>query len=113
MLVLVFWLLLAGQQDFEASFQIPVEVKNVPAEMTVTAPIQPKVRIRIRGLRKDASTLNEKNVRAELDLSLASLGRRTFSITPENIQLPKEAVRIVNIEPRQIVFGFKKNSDAK
>jgi len=112
-LVLVFWLLLAGQQDFEASFQIPVEVKNVPAEMTVTAPIQPKVRIRIRGLRKDASTLNEKNVRAELDLSLASLGRRTFSITPENIQLPKEAVRIVNIEPRQIVFGFKKNSDTK
>ena len=112
-LVVALWLLLAGQQDFEVSFHVPVEIKNVPAEMSVVDPLTPKVRIRVRGLRKDASTLNERNVHAELDLSLAAAGRRTFAITPEDIHLPKEAISVVNIEPRQIVFRFQKNRDPK
>jgi len=107
LLVLVFWLLLAGQQDFEVAFAVPLEVRNVPAAMKIAEPLDPKVRIRVRGLRKDASVLSEKNVHAELDLSPAATGRRSFALTRDLFMLPNERVYIVNIEPAQITFRFQ------
>jgi hypothetical protein len=106
LLVLVFWLLLAGQQDFEVAFAVPLEVRNVPAAMKIAEPLDPKVRIRVRGLRKDASVLSEKNVHAEIDLSSATTGRRSFSLTRDLFMLPNERVYIVSIEPPQITFKF-------
>ncbi|MCU0596141.1 MAG: diadenylate cyclase [Desulfobacterota bacterium] len=106
LLVLVFWLLLAGQQDFEVTFAVPLDVRNVPAAMKIAEPLDPKVRIKIRGLRKDASVLSEKNVHAELDLSAAATGKRSFSLTRDLFMLPNERVYIVSIEPSQVTFKF-------
>jgi diadenylate cyclase len=106
-LVLAMWLLLAGQQNFEVALSVPIEVKNVPAQMEIVEPLNPKVRIRVRGLRKDAGTLSEKNVHVELDLAGADAGRRVFPVTRENILLPNERVSLVNIEPPQVTFKFQ------
>jgi diadenylate cyclase len=106
-LVLALWLLLAGQQNFEVALFVPIEVKNAPARMEIVDPLNPKVRVRVRGLRKDAGTLTEKNVHVELDLAAAAAGRRVFSITREQILLPNERVSIVAIEPPQMTFKFK------
>jgi diadenylate cyclase len=106
LLVLVFWLLLAGQQDFEVAFTVPLEMRNVPAAMKITEPLDPKVRIRVRGLRKDASVLSEKNVHAEIDLSTAATGKRSFALTRDIFMLPNERVYLVSIEPSQITFKF-------
>jgi uncharacterized protein (TIGR00159 family) len=106
LLVLIFWLLLAGQQDFEVAFAVPLEVRNVPAAMKIADPVDPKARIRVRGLRKDASVLSEKNVHAELDLSPAATGKRSFALTRDLFMLPNERVYVVSIEPSQITFKF-------
>jgi hypothetical protein len=73
-------------------------------------PLDPQVRVRIRGLRKDSGTLTERNVRAVVDLAAAAAGRRTFLITREEILLPNERVSIVSIEPSQITFGLQKKT---
>ena len=106
-LVSILWLLLAGQQDFEAAFSVPLGIKNLPAKMQIMEPLTPKVKIKVRGLRKDASTLNERNVLAQIDLSLARFGRTVFPITREHIQFPNDRIHVVNIEPSQIEFKFK------
>lgn len=106
-LVLVLWLLLAGQQNFEVALTLPLEAKNIPAEMEIVEPMDPQVRIRVRGLRKDAGTLSVKNVRVELDLSAAAAGRRTFPVTRGEILLPNERVSIVGVEPSQMTFRFQ------
>jgi diadenylate cyclase len=110
-LVLALWLLLAGQQNFEVAFTLPLGVRNIPAEMEIVAPLDAQVRLRVRGLRKDAGTLSEKNVRVELDLAAAAAGRRTFPITREEILLPNERVSIVSIEPSQMTFKFQQKTD--
>jgi diadenylate cyclase len=106
-LVSLLWLLFAGQQDFEATFGVPLQLAGKPEQMEILQPLNPKVRITVRGLRKDASTLSEKNVLAELDLSMASLGRRIFPITRNNIRLPNDRIQVVRIEPAQVEFKFK------
>jgi diadenylate cyclase len=109
-LVLALWLMLAGQQNFEVALTLSLETRNVPGEMEVVEPLDPQVRVRIRGLRKDSGTLTERNVRAVVDLAAAAAGRRTFLITREEILLPNERVSIVSIEPSQITFGLQKKT---
>lgn len=106
-LVSLLWLLLAGQQDFERAFTLPLEIKNIPSDMEVQEPLKPDVQVTVRGLRKDASTLSEKNVLAAIDLSMARLGKRIFIITRDNIQLPNDRIQVVKIEPTQVAFKFK------
>ena len=107
-LVCMIWLLLAGQQDFEVSLSVPLALKGLPAGMEIVEPLNPRVSLRVRGLRKDASTLGEKNVGAEMDLSRAEDGRRTYFITRDQISLPNESIYVVGIDPPQIRFQFKK-----
>ena len=109
-LVTVFWLMLAGQQNFEVSVNVPIELRNIPANLQIVEPANPMVKVTCRGLRKDASTLNPDNVRARLDLTLAKWGRRTFRITRDQITLPTDRISIVNIEPKQIKFKLRQTS---
>lgn len=108
--VSIFWLLLAGQQNFEVTITLPLEMKNKPPDLELVSPLDPVVKVRLKGLRKDASVLGPHNVRAELDISLAKLGRRTFRIEPRHILLPHDRVKVVGIEPQVIKFSFKKAS---
>ena len=101
------WLLLAGQQDFEATFSIPLEIKNLPPTVEILEPLDPSVKIKVRGFRKDVSILNEKNVSVKIDLSSASSGKTSLSINREHISLPNDKINVVNIEPNQFKLEFK------
>ena len=106
-LVSFLWLLLAGQQNFEVTLRVPVEIKNLPDKMEILEPMKPEVQITVRGLRKDASVISEKNVQAGVDLSSARFGDRIFRITRDHLVLPNDRVSVVNIKPRQVEFKFK------
>ncbi|OGP61346.1 MAG: TIGR00159 family protein [Deltaproteobacteria bacterium RBG_13_49_15] len=106
-LVSVIWLLLAGQQDFEVTLQVPVDLINLPTNMKIVEPTKPTVKVVARGLRKDASTLNARDVDIKLDLSRASLNRKTYRITKDHVALAYHRIDIVRIEPTEISFVFE------
>lgn len=106
-LVTMLWLLLAGQQDFEATISIPLGIKDLPPAVEILEPLDPRVKIKVRGFRKDVSILNEKNVSVKIDMSSASSGKTTLSINREHISLPNDKINVVNIEPNQFKFEFK------
>jgi uncharacterized protein (TIGR00159 family) len=106
-LVSMFWLLLAGQQNFEVTLKVPLEIKNIPAEMEIWEPVNPEVQITVRGLRKDASILSNRNVHAEIDLSMVRLDNRIFRITRDQIVLPNDRINVVHIEPPQMEFKLR------
>lgn len=101
------WLLLAGQQDFEVSLNVPLDLRSLPAAVEIVEPVNPEIRITVRGLRKDASVLGKNNIRAELDLSLARAGKRAFLVTRDRVYLPNDRVQVVRIEPSRIDFTFR------
>ena len=107
-LVVVLWVMLAGQQDFEVTLSVPLEVRNLPSGMTVTEPLSQAIRIKVRGLRKDASTVNVRNLQVGLDLSKETAGKKSFPITMANIQLPNDKLNIVSIDPPQVTLSLEK-----
>jgi len=106
-LVCLFWLLLAGQQNFEVTIRVPLEVKNLPEKIEVSEPVNPEIAITVQGLRKDASTLSSRNVHAEIDLSMARFGNRIFRITRDQIILPNDRIKVVSIEPPLLEFRLR------
>ncbi len=106
-LVCAVWLVFAGQQDFEATFTVPLTAENLPAGMKIIEPQKPTVTLTVRGLRKDASVLSHRNVHVKLDLTLAGAGRRTFRISRFNIEMPIESVDIIKIDPTEIKFDMQ------
>jgi hypothetical protein len=105
--VVVLWVTLAGQQDFETTVTVPLGITNMPPQFDIVEPVNPQVEITIRGLRKDAGAMDQDDVMVEVDMSLARLGRRTFSITRENIRLPNDRINVVNINPTKIKFDLR------
>ena len=105
-LVSVVWLALAGQQDFEVTISVPIEVLNLPAHLVVMEPQKPMVTITARGLRKDASTLSDRNVDVDLDLRHASAEHNVYRINRWDISLPTDQIDIVKLEPKEIMFSF-------
>jgi uncharacterized protein (TIGR00159 family) len=108
LLVSLLWILLAGQQDFEVTLRVPLEVKYLPHTLEIVEPLNPHLRVTVRGLRKDASTLSPQNVHASVNLSTAQEGRFSFPIARENILLPNDRLQITNIQPSKIEFVLRK-----
>ena len=106
-LVCVIWMLLAWQQNFEVILRVPLETKNLSAKMEILRPVKPWIRIIVQGLRRDASTLDESNVHARINLSRASAGKKSYSITRNQIVLPNDRVRVVRIEPSKVEFELR------
>jgi len=109
-LVFLVWLLLAGQQNFEVTLKIPIEVRNLPAMMEILEPVNPEVEITVQGVRKDASTLSRRNVHAELDLATARPGNKVFRMSRDQIVLPSDRIEIVRIKPPTMEFKLRETS---
>jgi hypothetical protein len=110
LMVLVLWVTLAGQQDFETTLTVPLSTINMPPQYEIVDPVDPKVDITIRGLRKDAGAMDPNNVVVEIDMSLSRLGRRTFAITRDNVRLSNDRINVININPAKIKFDLKDTS---
>jgi diadenylate cyclase len=109
-MICLFWLLLAGQQNFEVTLRVPLEVRNLPPSIEIVEPVNPEVEITVQGLRKDASTLNRRNVHAEIDLSTSRPGNRAFRMSRDQIVLPSDRIEIVRIKPPLMEFKLRETS---
>jgi diadenylate cyclase len=107
-LVSVLWLLLAGQQNFQVSLRVPVDLKDFPEGIEIVRPVNPEVTLTVRGVRKDASTLKPNDVNVSLDLSFARAGTKIFRITRDRVVLGNDRLLVVGIDPPQLEFEFRK-----
>jgi len=112
-LVAALWLLLAGQQDFQASFKVPLQVEGLPASLILAEPVDPEIEVTVRGLRKEVSLLNEENVRATVNIDRSGPGTVSIALGREMVSLPSERVRVIGIKPEQMVFSLAKEQPAQ
>jgi len=105
LLVFLFYIMLAGQQNYSQTLFVPIEYINIPANKKLVSP--PKnAKIFIKGLRKLVASLKSEQIRIELDVSLAQWGRRTYNITEGNINLPS-GIHLDYIDPTVVKLDFR------
>jgi uncharacterized protein (TIGR00159 family) len=101
------WVLaVPGSRQAESEIRVPVRVKDLPAALTLESIEPAEVVARFRGSQRDLFFLGGSDVRVEIDASLASLGRRTFALAPENVFHP-EGMTLLEISSDKIQLSLQ------
>jgi hypothetical protein len=101
-LVIALWyLFVPGSRSVEFTFEVPVVIQNLPPGYEVDA-IEPKtVRAKFVGPRRSFYIFDEGRLEATIDGSLVKLGRRTFQLSHEMLNYPKD-LTLQRLDPERV-----------
>ncbi len=99
--VFVWYLAEQGAQPEERNFFVPLVFTNFPPNMQITSDVPPRVNISGRIRRRDLRSFDPSEAQAVIDLSNVTAGTFQYTLTDQNISVPKE-FSIVRINPSQI-----------
>jgi YbbR domain-containing protein len=99
------WLAVTRDPVAEVALDIPVEVRNIPADLEISSEIVPKAQIRLRGPERVIHQLQSSDVYADIEFSGVRPGERTFDLTAQQIHQPA-GLEIVQIVPSQFHLTF-------
>jgi diadenylate cyclase len=106
-LALGFWyVFVPGAKTIQVQYKIPVSVQNVPPHLTVEEIQPPEVTATFVGPRRSFYLFDLRKVRATVDVAMAEMGRRTFTISEQNLRYPKE-LTLEGISPSSVRIAVK------
>jgi uncharacterized protein (TIGR00159 family) len=106
-LALALWVLVVlGSEVDEMSLNVPVEVTNVPAGYLLQSTSPPVVRVHLSGVRRRLFLLEPSDLTVSIDALLAQLGRRSFEVTPQDVDAPP-GITVTSVEPDRVVLDLE------
>jgi uncharacterized protein (TIGR00159 family) len=107
-LAIGFWyIFVPGSKTVDVSYSVPVIVENLPADLQVEQIEPPVVSATFRGPRRAFYLFNSSKIKVAIDVSMAELGRRTFTISEKNIQYPKE-LTLQDVSPSTLRLSVRR-----
>jgi YbbR domain-containing protein len=88
-LVIAVGLWVAGHRDIERAIEVPVEFRNIPADLIVLDNRVDYVVLRLTGPRTLVSTLDSDDVKLRIDLSGAKSGSVSYPLGPASFNVPR------------------------
>lgn len=100
------WFLISrDEQPAEVELAGPIVFQNVPPHLEISYESIPEAHIRVRGPERVIRQLQGNEIHAEIDLSDAKPGERTFDLTSQQVRHPRD-VRVVQVVPSQLHLAF-------
>lgn len=97
-LIIAVGLWVAGHRDTERAIEVPLEFRNIPADLMVMDNRVDYVVLRLMGPRTLVSTLDADNVKLSLDFSGAKSGPLSYPLAADEFNIPR-GVTIARITP--------------
>jgi YbbR domain-containing protein len=89
------------------TYSVPVSVQNLPRGFVLEEVQPPAVSVTLAGPRRAFYLFDPKRVKVTLDPSLADVGRRTFTISEQNVHHPAE-VTVQEVSPSTVRLSLRK-----
>ena len=86
---------------------VSIEIENMPPGYELASVEPSAVDVTFEGRRRDVYLLNSDKLRVKLDAILVQLGRRTFQLSPEQIEVPDD-LAVVDIAPRKVRLSIRR-----
>jgi YbbR domain-containing protein len=100
------WFLISpDEQPAEVAVRAPIVFQNVPPALEISTETIPEAQIRVRGPDRLVRQLRNNDVHAEIDLSGAKPGERTYDLTSQQVRHPRD-LAIVQVVPSQLHIAF-------
>jgi YbbR domain-containing protein len=100
------WFMISrDEQPAEISVRAPIVFQNVPPSIEISTESIPEAQIRVRGPDRVIRQLRANDVHAEIDLSNARSGERTYDLNSQLVRHPRD-LDIEQIVPSQLHLAF-------
>lgn len=100
------WFMISrDEQPAEVAVRAPILFEHVPSQLEISSESIPEAQIRVRGPERVIRQLKANEVLAEIDLSNAKAGERTYDLTSQLVRHPRD-VSIGEIVPSQLHLSF-------
>ena len=100
-LVCVLWIFIGGQPRAEIWMTVPLEYRNMPANMEIVGDLVNRVEVGIRGPRALISSISPDQLKAYVDLSQSMAGANHVRLTPDNVRAPL-GTEITKVAPSSV-----------
>lgn len=107
-LATLLWLSVAGEHVVERIMRVPLEFRNIPAELEVVGDPPATVDVRLRGSSGLLSRLEGTDVVAVIDLVSARPGSRLFHIRTDEVRAPY-GVEVSQVVPGTLAIELEKS----
>lgn len=102
-----FWyVLVPGSKVMEATYRIPVQVQNLPADYELESFQPTEVEATFSGPRRAFYLIRPKRLKAAVNASAVQSGRRTFTISAQNILHPNE-IKVEDVKPSTLLINVR------
>ena len=95
------WWFVAGESKVLVSFNVPLEIRNVPEGMTITNMPERQVEVRLTGPSSLLSGMRPSEISAGVDLTAARAGRQLFTLDDRAVKVPT-GIKVQRIFPPSI-----------
>lgn len=92
---------IAPRDTLEVNYDLPLVLKNIPANMMTAGKIEDQISVRLKGRQSVIRDIYPGQLSVSIDLSSGKEGTRLYKLTPENINLPPN-VEVIRIDPKTI-----------
>jgi DNA integrity scanning protein DisA with diadenylate cyclase activity len=104
--LLAWWIFVPGSQRTTSMIRVPLHVENVPDGYEARTLYPDAIALTLSGPRRDLLLLTPENVVVELDAWSLRFGRRTFTLSEQDVELPA-GVEILSMSPRRITLSTR------
>jgi diadenylate cyclase len=95
------WTIYSTEPVAEVGYVVPIEFRNVPANLEISGDVPAQVHVRIRGRSIFVRRVAPADLAISVDLSRAQPGEATFHLTPDQVAAPY-GVTVVGVVPSLI-----------
>jgi DNA integrity scanning protein DisA with diadenylate cyclase activity len=107
------WLVrVPGSNVVEVVRVAPVKVEKLPKGYELESVTPAQVEVTLSGLQRDLLLRAGETPEVRIDALLAQLGRRTFQVTPDEIQVPP-GVRVLAVSPSEVRISLRENAQTR
>lgn len=105
LLAVFLWFFVTWRGQSEISLDVPVEFKNVPADIGIINNSSKTVNITIKGHERLMKNIKTSNIRVFVDVGKAKRGEGIYYINTDDIKLP-HTMSVININPASLKVKF-------
>ncbi len=101
LLAFLLWSAVTGEPPTEVGYAVPLELRNVPANLEVSGDVPATIRIWLRGSAPLVRRLVPADIVVAIDLIGRSAGEHVFQLKPSDIEVPY-GTRVVRLSPSEV-----------
>ncbi|NNF84207.1 MAG: hypothetical protein HKM29_03525 [Deltaproteobacteria bacterium] len=106
-LSILLWWIVGGERNVLVGFAVPLEIRNIPADMALTNKVARQVDVRIAGPSTLISGLEQKEISVVVDLFGAKTGKEVIPLTERSVKIPA-GFRVERVYPASIEVALEK-----